>query len=88
MTTETKLVVTRTPGSHRGRDKAMQALGFKPQEYYSFLIRGHYWFLTESDLQKVRPFGATRSRVQPDRLGRCWPSDDPRFQPTQPYSTP
>ncbi len=80
------LVCVRAPGSHRRYRKAQGVLGFKPQGYYGWNVRGCYWFLTEADLEKIRQHGATRSRIDLDTLSRCW--SDPPFEPTQPYETP
>jgi hypothetical protein len=89
MNTMENLVCVRHPGSHRRRDRAQGALGFKPQEYYGWHVNGHYWFLTEEDFAKVKPYGATRSRTKAEQLSRCWSSsNDPRFAVTQPYPTP
>lgn len=85
---KTELIVVRQPGSHRSRGYAERALGFKPQSYYGWHVNGQYWFLTMEDFVKIRQYGATRSRIKPAQIQRCWPSDDPRFQPNQPYATP
>lgn len=72
--------------SHRANDKARRLLNFKPQGYNDFET-GYLWCLTPEDLEKLRPLGFRKARLTREPT-RCWPPNDPRFNPTQPYETP
>ena len=76
----------RIPRSHRRREKIERALGYKPQSYYNLDTHSQFYWLTPDDFARIKPLGATRSRLTD--VHRCWPSDDPRFTPNQPYPTP
>lgn len=81
------LILARNPGSHRRRDKMEQALGFKPCYYWSFDSHAQFCYLSPEDFEKARSVGATKARIN-FKVSRCWPTDNPKYNPTQPYQTP
>jgi hypothetical protein len=58
--------------SHRSREKLKRALGYYPQEHFSFQFEGSFVYLTPAEWEQARVIkGIRRARVDTSKLHQC-----------------